>query len=249
MKAVKSTAYFGVGGILILNFLIMIWVSNLNLGLIGSFLLGCYFLTWGILSRRFPNGVFIKRFRVIHRLFLAGVAFLLMISLFLGIYGNCDTVDYHEDALIVLGAAVRGDVVSLPLKYRLDKAVEYANQNPGAVIVVSGGQGAQETVTEAYAMEQYLIKNGVTNLILKEEKATSTAENFRYSKEILDAHFSGKYRTAFITNGFHIYRASRMAQDAGLEEIAHLHGKIAWYNVVHNYLRESLAVLKYWILG
>lgn len=249
MKPFKSVAYISVGVILVLNFLIMIWVSNLNLGLIGSLLLGCYLMAWGILSRRFPNGAAVLRWRMIHRLFLAGISVLLAISVFLGIYGNYDTVDYREDALIVLGAAVRGETVSLPLKYRLDKAVEYAAQNPDAVIVVSGGQGAQEIVTEAYAMEQYLLNQGVTNLILKEEQATSTTENFFFSKKLLDSHFEGEYQTAFITNGFHIYRASRMAKDAGLEQISHLHAPIAWYNVVHNYLRESLAVLKYWLLG
>ena len=249
MKLFKSTVYFAVGGILVLNFLVMIWVSNLNLGLLGSFFVGCYFLLWGIVSRRYPKGCFFARFQAVHRLFMAGVACMLLLALFLGVYGNRDTAQYHEDALIVLGAAVRGDTVSLPLKYRLDKAVEYAEKNPDAVIVVSGGKGPQETVTEAYAMEKYLRKKGVKNLILKEEKATSTAENFRFSKEILDAHFKKEYRATFITNGFHIYRASNMAKDAGFSEISHLHAKIAWYNVVHNYLRESLAVLKYWILG
>lgn len=249
MKSWKSVAYLSIGGILVLNFLVMIWVSNLNLGLIGTLLLGIYFLAWGCFRTslsRIRYGSFWKGF---HYVVLAGILFLVGMSVCLGIYGNRDTVDYTEDAIIVLGAAVQGERVSLPLKYRLDATAEYATKNPDAVIVASGGQGAQESVTEAFAMERYLKQKGVSNLILKEEKATSTSENFLFSKNILDAHFDGAYEVAFVTNGFHIYRAGQMAKDTGFAGITHLHAKIAWYNVMQNYLRESLAVLKYWILG
>ena len=190
-----------------------------------------------------------QKTRWVHRVFLAGVSYLLVVSLFLAFYGNNDTANCKEDALIVLGAAVHGETVSVPLKYRLDRAVEYGRKNPNAVIIVSGGQGSQEMVTEAFAMEQYLKNAGVTNPIIKEEKATSTYENFLYSKEILDEQFSGEYKVAFVTNDFHIYRSERTAQRAGLSEVTGVHGETAWYNIIHNYLRESLAVTKLWILG
>ena len=241
--------YIIVGIMLIGNFLVMTTVSNLHFGLVLSLVIGCYLLGWGVLQKKHPEGKVFRVFRWIHRLFLAGIAYLLIVSLFLGIYGNRDTVDYQEDALIVLGAAVHGETVSLPLKFRLDCAIEYAEKNPDAVIVVSGGQGNQEDITEALAMERYLIQNGVTNLIVKEERATSTYENFLYSKKILEKLFGEEYRVAFVTNDFHIYRSEQMSDQVEFPTVTHLHGKTAWYNVVHNYLRESLAVTKLWILG
>lgn len=60
--------------------------------------------------------------------------------------------------MIVLGAGIRGEQVTLPLKMRLDKCNAYNKKNPEAFIVVTGGRGFQETITEAAAMEQYLIK-------------------------------------------------------------------------------------------
>ena len=48
------------------------------------------------------------------------------------------------DYIIVLGAQVRKDGPSPVLKYRLDKAVEYLNENPDTVCIVSGGQGSNE---------------------------------------------------------------------------------------------------------
>ena len=246
---VMPWVYAGIGVILICNFLIMIFVSNLNIGLIGSFLIGIYLVGWGALLAKQPQSTVVKFWKWFHRAFLVGVSYLLIVSLFLGIYGNYDTVDYREDVLVVLGAAVHGETVSLPLKYRLDKAIEYAQKNPDAIIVVSGGQGPQEAVTEAYAMQQYLLQHGVSNLILKEERATSTYENFIYSKELLDERLDKEYRIAFVTNDFHIYRSQQTAKQAGVETVTFLHGKTAWYNLVHNYLRESLAVTKLWVLG
>lgn len=53
------------------------------------------------------------------------------------------------DYIIVLGAQVRKDGPSPVLKYRLDKAVEYLNENPDTVCIVSGGQGSNEPWSEA----------------------------------------------------------------------------------------------------
>lgn len=43
--------------------------------------------------------------------------------------------------VIVLGAKVRGSELSNSLKKRLDKALEYAENNPNTVLVLSGGKG------------------------------------------------------------------------------------------------------------
>ena len=47
----------------------------------------------------------------------------------------------HLDYLIVLGARVKEDGLSKSLKSRLDKAIDYLEENPGTVLVLSGGQG------------------------------------------------------------------------------------------------------------
>ena len=53
------------------------------------------------------------------------------------------------DAVIVLGCGVRGERVSLTLARRLDAALAYLEENPKAYVVVSGGQGAGEDISEA----------------------------------------------------------------------------------------------------
>ena len=96
---------------------------------------------------------------------------------------DIDKVD-NIDTMIVLGAKVNGTEVSKTLKLRLDKAIEYYNKHKDINIIVSGGQGNNEGITEALAMKNYLVSNGVNiNNIIEENKATTTLENIMYSKK------------------------------------------------------------------
>lgn len=224
--------------------------SNFNLGVMLTLLLGIFLLCCGIfyatIKKITQKGAF-KRIKItVIALLCAEFA----LVCFTAMYGLTDNVDYHEDAVIVLGAAVRGDRITQPLKYRLDKAVEYYGKNKDAVIVVTGGQGLQESVTEASAMEKYLLNKGIpADKIIKEEKATSTNENMRFSKAILDKRFDGEYKIAVITNNFHVYRGVSIAKIEGFENVTHMHADLHWYNLVPCYLRESLAILKMWVFG
>lgn len=112
------------------------------------------------------------------------------------------------------------------------------------MIVVSGGQGPQESITEALAMERYLIGHGVpSDRIIKEEASTSTYTNLLYSKAILDEYFKGQYRSVIITSDYHIYRAADISDDLGLYS-SHIHGSTVWYEAPIRYFREILAIVK-----
>ncbi len=224
--------------------------ANINLGVILTILLGAFFIVWSVFYdpiKRYTQKGFGKWIKCIVALGLCGE--LLLIG-FLAIYGQTDNITYQEDAVVVLGAGIRGEEVTIPLKLRLDKAVAYHEKNPDAWIVVSGGQGFQETITEAEAMKRYLMQCGVnSSVILKEEKATSTNENMRFSKEILDSCFPDRdYKIVVITNHFHIYRGVYIAKLEGLGQVHHMKAALQWQNLVPCYLRESLAVLKMWFL-
>ncbi|MBQ7100202.1 MAG: YdcF family protein, partial [Clostridia bacterium] len=150
--------------------------------------------------------------------------------------------------IIVLGSGIRGELLTQGLKNRLDAAVECYEENEDLLIVVSGGQGPQEDITEALAMERYLLARGVPQeSIIKEEQATSTYENFIYSKKILDEKLGDGYTAAFVSNEYHIYRASSLARIAGFDTVTHTHSSTMWYTLVPSTLRETLAVVKLWV--
>ena len=94
---------------------------------------------------------------------------------------GCVISQMHEDGregldyIIVLGAQVRKDGPSPVLKYRLDKAVEYLNENPDTVCIVSGGQGSNEPWSEAEGMARYLQEKGFDYIQKKELELTQRA--------------------------------------------------------------------------
>jgi uncharacterized SAM-binding protein YcdF (DUF218 family) len=216
-------------------------INNFHSGLLALavFSVGIlvYGMSWGKL----------KKTKRVHVMVAAVCLALVVFSGFLSVYGRNDSVQYNEDAVIILGAGIRGEDPGRALTYRLDEAVVYHLKNQAAECIVSGGQGPQEAISEALAMERYLISKGIPAAqIIREELSTSTYENFLFSHVILEEKFPQGFSAAFITNYFHVYRAERIAEYAGLSA-SHMGAGISWYSVPVNYLREMMAVLQLWI--
>lgn len=152
---------------------------------------------------------------------------------------KCDTpLDY----IIVLGAQVRENGPSVVLKYRLDSAAEYLEQNPSTICIVTGAKGSNEPVTEARGMADYLIARGIDeNRIILEEKALNTAENIRYSKAFLPG---GDATVGIVTNDFHMYRALGIAKKEGLDSASGLASGSVVHFLPNNVTREVLGVIK-----
>jgi len=246
MRRTSKIILLIIGSLLSVNAIAYGAVSNFTFGIAAEFLAGVILFFAGIYfdSIVVSSGVF----RWIWNIIAAGFVLSLCLSVFLAVYGMNDTADYSEDALIIPGAGLHGDMVSLPLKYRLDMAILYHEKNKDAIIVVTGGKGPGETVTEGYAMKNYLVNAGIPkDSILEENLSTSTYENFLGAKEILDKKLNENYSVVFVTNSFHIYRASKIAKTVGLSP-NHIGAQIQWYSIPANYLRECAAVIKYCFL-
>lgn len=214
--------------------------ANIHAGIWFTYALGGIFLLWGLLRPWLP--------RWIRAILTAGVTAAAVWVLAFYLYGAVDTVDYREDAVIVLGTGIRGSELSAGLRNRLDRAVDYHARNPDAVIAVSGGQGPQEDIPEGLAMERYLLAQGIPpEKIVCETVSSSTAENFRMTLPLLDAHFPADYRIAVISNDFHLFRAGLIAADCGFVDAAHAHAPTPWYMILPNGLRECAALVKYWL--
>ncbi len=146
------------------------------------------------------------------------------------------------DYIIVLGAQVRESGPSVVLKYRLDKAVEYLEDNPETICIVSGGQGANEPYSEAEGMAQYLKEQGIdVSRILLEDKSLNTEQNMEYSKALIKDGAS----VGIITNDFHLFRAKQIARKYGLDNICGIAAKSTPVYLPNNMLREFLAEIKF----
>lgn len=228
------------GGILLINALIFTRSIFNNIGVILLFLFSISLILFGIYLHKIP--IWLKA------VYPACVGVLTVFLAFLYIYGAVSTATYKEDALIVLGAGLKGDKPSQALKFRLNCAVEYHKKNPNALIVVSGGQGRGESITEAEAMKRYLIKHGVNeDIIIKEELSTSTEENFLFSYAVLKERLGQDFTCAFTTNGFHVYRSKCYAEKTGIKNINSIGASTPLPAVMTSGIREVLAVLKLWV--
>ena len=152
------------------------------------------------------------------------------------------------DYLIILGAGLKEEIPSTALYQRLYASLEYIEMNPDVKIVVSGGRGPGETITEAVAMKRFLIKNGVAeNQIIKEEKSTNTLENMKFTTEILNGlEKKENIEVTIVTNNFHMFRAEFLAQRQGLKAYGYpspLHPML----VPTYFVREYLAVINSFI--
>lgn len=118
------------------------------------------------------------------------------------------------DYIITLGAAVRNGVATSPLELRIERSYDYLLNNPGTVDIASGGQGSNESVSEAQCIADGLISRGINpERIILEDRSSDTVENISNSFKFIPDNS----RTGIVTNSFHIYRAVRTAQLLGHE--------------------------------
>ena len=169
------------------------------------------------------------------------VSFLLFLfySLFLMIIPRKKDFDY----VIVHGAGLlEGNRVSKLLSDRIDKAILVYSTDPSPTILMpSGGQGGDETVSEAEAMAEYMREKGIPESdILLEDKSGTTLENLKNCKAIIDGREGRKY-TALVTSNYHVYRALRYCRKIGLK-CTGIGSRVAPYYWPSALIREYIAI-------
>ncbi|HEY9575329.1 MAG TPA: YdcF family protein [Lachnospiraceae bacterium] len=153
------------------------------------------------------------------------------------------------DFLIILGAEVYGYSPCPALKYRLDAAVFYLSSSPETNVIVSGGQGPDENITEASCMANYLMNAGISkDRIWMEERATSTWENISYSYDLMETS-PGDYKVGIVTNDFHILRSILVAKKLGKYQVWGMATKSDMSSKLRYSIREIFALVLYKMQG
>ena len=191
--------------------------------------------------------------RVVVVLVCIGLAYFCFVEYFIIKNARTDAeAEAGRDYLIVLGAAVYKDQPSLTLVRRLEGALQYLNEHPKTVAIVTGGMGKGEHITEAQAMFDWLTAHGVApERVLMEPKATSTLENLKYSFEIIRARGDEPQgRVAIVSSAYHLYRAKLMAKSLGVSDAAGVAAPWGYFFVMLNYfIREAFGVTHLWVFG
>ena len=156
---------------------------------------------------------------------------------------------YNKDYIIILGCSIdkKGGLLPL-LKGRANRAIRYAwdqeiDCGRPVKFVPSGGQGANEVISEGAALELYLLSHGAEQYeILAEKKSKNTYENFLFSKKLID-EVNPNARICFATTNYHVYRSGLIAKRMGLKNIEGISSRTKWYFWPNGFLREFIAIL------
>ena len=173
----------------VISFLYGISILNVNSG-------SLFYLIWFLISEFFiiiDLLIYFKvfeKYKVFKKIFIwvcsIGICIFLVILSFIISKMNVKPVK-NLDYIIVLGAQVKESGPSVVLRYRLDRAVSYLKENDNTLVIVSGGQGANEKATEASVMKEYLVNNAmqITNDVIGLFQAI-LAQNVEQTKIMLE---------------------------------------------------------------
>ena len=248
--------------------------SMVFMGGIGLFMVGLYLL--GMRNQEITGRLYkTKVFRVLKLGYTLFLALFLVIGILILVTPLRESTE-KTDYLIILGAKVNDNGVSLSLMNRLDRALSYLSVYPDTTVILCGGQGSDEPMTEALAMERYIQASSVNTaatLMIREEESSNTIENLKNAAEIITAQernrqgedgehgergeddehsenstqLSPDVRVLVVTSDFHVLRAKMLAGRVGLNASA-LSAGTPFYLYPGSFVREIFAVFKSFLL-
>ncbi len=251
IKNVVRFIFIGVSLGLLIIFLLPIRVKIFNMGNLAGILVSGFLAAVLI----FPN-FFVSVLKSVlnmegGRVFVALVAIFTVLSVVYAMRVSVLMVRTMDDAprgrettLVVLGCKVKDGSPSLMLKKRLDTAFDYLQSHKSTKVVVSGGQGSDEIISEAECMKNYLISRGLSpDRIFMEDKSVSTKQNLEFSKEVIFENSLAEHIT-IVTDGFHQLRAEMIANHFGMSAY-NISAPTSWWLVPTYWVREWFGVFHY----
>ncbi len=146
-------------------------------------------------------------------------ALLLLLGLGLILFGALEIViaihsrdrvmdDPRPEVMVIFGCQMRRDGPSILLKDRLDTALDYWEEHPDIRIIVTGGKGDDEHISEAQGMYDYLAAHGVDEAnIYMEDKSRNTWQNVNNTFALMQQEgWDVTDDVLLVSSGFHLAR-------------------------------------------
>ena len=108
----------------------------------------------------------------------------------------------------------------------------------------SGGQGRDEVMPEAEAMQNYLLSQGIPKeSILPETQSANTYQNMAFSKKLINEKSSGTgQRVVYSTTNYHVFRSGVWAGLADLKAEG-IGSTTKWWFWPNAFMRECVGLL------
>lgn len=168
----------------------------------------------------------------------------------------------QPQTMVIFGCQMKKDGPSVLLKDRLDAALTYLEDHPDMTVIVTGGKGNDEHVSEAQGMYDYLVAHGVDGeRIRKEDRSRNTWQNVNNtlglmgevgaSVDVTTGETGGMNPggdVVLVSNGFHLARIKLLwtrAGGASAGRISTLAAPVSHTpSAVQMFFREPLALVK-----
>ena len=156
-----------------------------------------------------------------------------------------------SDAIVVLGAAQYDGKPSPVLKARLDHAIRLYGRGIAPRLIVTGGVGVGDTVSEAQVGRRYAVQHGIPEeRILIEPAGRSTEESMTAVKRLMDGH--SLESAVLVSDPFHMLRLRLLASGLGIEAFSSptrtspigLDSPVAWRHMIRESFILPFAILR-----
>lgn len=253
----KKTALILTGLLLIIDSLWLLTMSKIHFGIILPLIIGIVFILLAIFDHFVLSLTHqYKSLKIIWRITQIGFGiWLISLAAFFGfmhLQSSQQGASPQVDAIMVLGGGIEKDQPTPSVKQRLDATIPISIKNPQAPLIVTGGVGYNDSLSEAEVMTNYLSKihHIDKRRIFQENQSTSTQENFSNSQAILQQLQIGLDQPiAVITNDFHLARALAIGKRQGYSNLYGINAPTPLYMRYNNWLREYFAYLSGWLLN
>ncbi len=239
----------GAAGIVIFFFPVFAGVFNFGV-LAGTLLSACLFAGCFFEPRLQSMASANQAVRIFMMIMQAGYILFLVITAFacLQMYRETRNIPSEDpdQTMIVLGCGLEGERPSQMLWRRLTAAETYLRQHPDISVVVSGGQGSDEIMSEALCMKNWLVDHGIPEeRIFMEDRSSTTYENLKFSRAVITENDLPE-QIIIVTNNFHSCRAAMIARKQGYS-CTSVPAKTTWWLFPVSVLREVFGIVKEWV--
>ena len=169
-------------------------------------------------------------------------------TIIMGIKAAKHVPKFDKDCIIILGCQIKKDgTLTKLLKGRVDRAIEFSKMQKektgkDIIFVPSGGKGNDEIISEAEAMKNYMLEQGIDeDKIIVENKSKNTFENIKFSNKLISEKIENA-KIAFSTTNYHVFRAGTIARNQNIN-IEGIGAKTKSYFWVNAFIREFIATL------
>ena len=167
------------------------------------------------------------------------------------IHASLGTPERNPPYVLVLGAKVNENGPSVSLWDRIYAARDYMQAHPHTTLIVSGGQGKDEPMSEARCMYDRLTQLGISpSRIWMEDQASSTWENLHFSLDLIEEKTGVRpHELGVLSSEYHLFRASLFTRACGVDFIGIPAHTSKPSQMINHFMREVAGVWHYILLG